>query len=127
MKFDLTDDTFLMYAIKQYDNPHCKGLNEFYEDMKRFKYIKRLFGRYRAGKGLRERLILNHIIVINNLFGSEATVKMLFFKIDKKYWSELKTFLVFLNLMPENVLLYGDVPEVDISLDLFIVNTLRRI
>ena len=49
MKFDLTDDTFLMYAIKQYDNPHCKGLNEFYEDMKRFKYIMRLFGIYRAG------------------------------------------------------------------------------
>jgi hypothetical protein len=127
MNFDLTDDTFLMYAIKQYDNPHCKGLTEFNEDMKKFKYIKRLLGRYRAGKGLRERLLLNHIIVISNLFGPEACVKMLFFKIDKKFWSELKTFLVFLNLMPQGAMLYDGVNETDIPLDAFIIDTLRRI
>lgn len=119
MVFDLTEDSFFMYAIKHYDNPACKGLSEFNEDMKRFKYLKRLLGRYHAGKGLKDRLILNHIIVINNLFGPEASVKMLFYKVDKKHWSSLKTFLVFLNLMPEN--------ESEIPIDMVITNTLRRI
>lgn len=127
MIFDLNDDTFLMYAIKHYDNPFCKGLTEFNEDIKRFKYIKRLLGRYAAGKGLKDRLILNHIIVINNLFGPEASVKMLFFKVDKKYWSQLKTFLIFLNIMPTNVKLYDDINEIDVPIDMFIANTLRKI
>ena len=127
MTFDLTEDTFFMYAIKNYDNPACKGLSEFNEDMKRFKYLKRLLGRYHAGKGLKDRLILNHIIVINNLFGPEASVKMLFYKVDKKHWSSLKTFLVFLNLMPENVYLIDDLNESDIPIDMQIANVLRRI
>lgn len=127
MVFDLTEDTFFMYAIKHYDNPACKGLSEFNEDMKRFKYLKRLLGRYHAGKGLKDRLILNHIIVINNLFGPEASVKMLFYKVDKKHWSALKTFLVFLNVMPENVQLYHDMNESDIPVDMQIANVLRRI
>lgn len=127
MIFDLTEDTFFMYAIKHYDNPACKGLSEFNEDMKRFKYLKRLLGRYHAGKGLKDRLILNHIIVINNLFGPEASVKMLFYKVDKKHWSSLKTFLVFLNLMPENVTLYNDINESDVPIDMQIANVLRRI
>ena len=100
MKFELTEDNFLLYAIKNYDNANCKGMDEFLDDMKRFKYLKRLLRKYVAGKGLKERLILNHIIVIYNLFGIEAATKMLFFKIDKKFWSQLKTFLVFLNFMP---------------------------
>lgn len=119
MIFELTEDNFFMYAIKNYDNPACKGIVEFNEDMKRFKYLKRLLGRYHAGKGLKDRLILNHIIVINNLFGPEASVKMLFYKVDKKHWSSLKTFLVFLNLMPDS--------ETDIPIDMTIANTLRRI
>lgn len=127
MIFDLTEDTFFMYAIKHYDNPACKGLSEFNEDMKRFKYLKRLLGRYHAGKGLKDRLILNHIIVINNLFGPEASVKMLFYKVEKKHWSSLKTFLVFLNLMPENVTLYNDINESDVPIDMQIANVLRRI
>ena len=127
MTFDLTEDTFFMYAIKHYDNPACKGLSEFNEDMKKFKYLKRLLGRYHAGKGLKDRLILNHIIVINNLFGPEASVKMLFYKVDKKHWSALKTFLTFLNLMPEDVTLYNNVHESDIPIDMFVANTLRRI
>lgn len=127
MTFDLTEDTFFMYAIKHYDNPACKGMSEFLEDMKRIKYLKRLLGRYHAGKGLKDRLILNHIIVINNLFGPEACIKMLFFKVDKKHWSSLKTFLVFLNLMPENVILYNNINETDIPIDMTIANTLRRI
>lgn len=127
MDFDLTEDTFFMYAIKHYDNPACKGMSEFLEDMKRIKYLKRLLGRYHAGKGLKDRLIMNHIIVINNLFGPEACVKMLFYKVDKKHWSALKTFLVFLNLMPENVILYNNINETDIPIDMSIANTLRRI
>jgi hypothetical protein len=127
MNFDLTEDTFFMYAIKHYDNPACKGLSEFNEDMKKFKYLKRLLGRYHAGKGLKDRLIMNHIIVINNLFGPEASVKMLFYKVDKKHWPALKTFLVFLNLMPENVVLYNDINESDVPVDMEIANVLRRI
>ena len=127
MTFDLTEDTFFMYAIKHYDNPACKGLSEFNEDMKKFKYLKRLLGRYHAGKGLKDRLILNHIIVINNLFGPEASVKMLFYKVDKKHWSVLKTFLVFLNIMPENVTLYNNIHETDVPIDMLVANTLRRI
>jgi len=127
MIFDLNDDNFLMYAIKQYDNPACKGLVEFQEDLKRFKYIKRLLSRYRAGKGLKERLILNHIIVINNLFGPEACVKMMFYKMDKKYWPEIKTFLVFLNIMPSDVILYDGIRDTDVPIDMYIANILRKI
>lgn len=100
MKFDLTEENFALFAIKYYDNPNCHGMAEFYDDLKRFRYLKRLFRKYKAGKGLKERLIVNHIIVIYNLFGIEAATKMLFFKIEKKFWPQLKTFLVFLNCMP---------------------------
>lgn len=97
---ELTEENFLLYAIKHYDNPACKGMTEFQDDLKRFRYIKRLFRKYTAGGGLKERLILNHLVVLYNLFGIEATTHMLFYKIEKRYWSQLKTFLVFLNLMP---------------------------
>jgi hypothetical protein len=127
MVFDLTEESFLMYAIKNYDNPNCRGMHEFHEDLKRIKYIKRLLGRYRAGKGLKERLLLNHIIVLNNLFGPEAIVKILFFKLEKKYWSELKTFLLFLNIMPPNVTLYDNIHETQIPVDMHIANILRKI
>jgi hypothetical protein len=127
MIVELTEDNFFMYAIKNYDNPACKGLTEFNEDMKRFKYLKRLLGRYHAGKGLKERLILNHIIVINNLFGSEACVRMLFYKVDRKHWATLKTFLVFLNLIPENMIVRSNVNETEIPIDMFVANTLRKI
>jgi hypothetical protein len=98
--YELTEDNFVLFAMKYYDNPHCKGLNEFNDDLKRFRYLKRLFRKYRVGSGLKERLIVNHIIVIYNLFGVEAATKMLFFKIDEKYWPQLKSFLLFLNFMP---------------------------
>lgn len=100
MVFELTEDNFTLFAIKHYDNPACKGMMEFNDDLKRFRYLKRLFRKYTAGKDLRERLILNHLVVIYNLFGKDAATRMLFFKVDKEYWSQLKTFLVFLNYMP---------------------------
>ena len=92
---ELTEDNFMMYAIKNYDNPSCIGMDEFLDDLKRFKYIKRLLRKHNVGKELKERLILNHIIVLGNLFGIEATTKMLFFKLEEKFWPQVKTFLVF--------------------------------
>lgn len=100
MSFELTEENFVIYAMKHYDNPACRGMAEFADDLKRFRYLKRLFRKYTAGKGLKERLIVNHLVVLYNLFGPEATTRMLFFKIEKKYWSQLKTFLVFLSCMP---------------------------
>lgn len=106
MRFQkITNDNFLLFAIKNYDNPQCEGEAEFYDDMKRFKYVKRLFSKYDEHGILKERLILNHIIVITNLFGVDAGTTLLFFKLEKKYWSYLKTFLMFLNMMDETELL----------------------
>lgn len=129
MKFELTEENFMMYAMKHYDNPYCKGMVEFLDDIKRFKYIKRLLGKYINNNDLKERLIINHLIILNNLFGVEAATKMLFFKIDKKYWSQLKTFLVFLNYMPEKVVVNEDSPifESEIALDPKIIEILRKV
>ncbi len=91
----------MIYAIKHYHNPSCEGISEFYDDMKRFKYIKRLFRKYQDSGVLKERLLLNHIIVLNNLFGADAASTLLFFKIEMEHWSALKSFLIFLNIMPE--------------------------
>lgn len=129
MTFELTEDKFIMYAMKYYDNPSCKGMAEFLDDIKRFKYIKRLLGKYLSGKELKERLIINHMIVLNNLFGVEATTKMLFFKIDKKFWPQLKTFLVFLNYMPTTIFISKGniINEKDIPLDDTIMEILRKV
>jgi hypothetical protein len=129
MILELTEENFVMYAIKHYDNPSCKGMAEFLDDIKRFKYIKRLLGKYTAGKDLKDRLIINHIIILNNLFGVEATTKMLFYKIDKKFWPQLKTFLVFLSYMPEKVIVSQGITikESEIPLDQTIVDILRKV
>lgn len=117
--FELTDDTFNLYAMKFYDNPGCKGSAEFEDDLKRFRYLKRLFRKYRAGSGLKERLIINHLVVLYNLFGIEAATNMLFFKIDQKYWPQLKSFLLFLNVMPPDNML--------VEPDLTVLESLRKI
>jgi len=129
MNFELNEDNFLLYAIKHYDNPNCRGMNEFLDDLKKFKYLKRLFRKYSATNDLKERLILNHLIVIYNLFGAEAATKMLFYKIEKKYWPHLKTFLVFLNYMPLKIIVSKGVEltESDIPLDESIIEILRKI
>ena len=101
----LTKDNIMMYAIKHYHNPSCEGMSEFNDDMKRFKYVKRLFRKYEESGILKERLLLNHILILNNLFGAEASSTLLFFKTEQEYWSALKSFLEFLNIMPENDLL----------------------
>ena len=95
----ITTDNVIMFAIKHYDNPQCEGEKEFYDDMKRFKYIKRLLRKHNDTGILKERLLLNHIIVLKNLFGAEACVTLLLFKIQKEYWETLKSFLLFLNIL----------------------------
>ena len=93
-----------MFAIKHYDNPQCEGEKEFYDDMKRFKYIKRLLRKYKETSILKERLILNHIIILRNLFGPEACVTLLLYKIQQEYLSTLKSFLLYLNMIREDEL-----------------------
>ena len=102
----LTESTFLMYAMKHYDNPHCSDISEFEEDMKRFQYLRKLFGRYRQEGELKERLILNHLIVLYNVFGENAT-NMLFMKLSE-YHEYLKPFVEYLYFMP-SVVMYEDV------------------
>jgi len=97
----LTESTFLLFASKYYDNPNCTDIVEFDEDLKRFQYLRKLFGRYKQDNDLKERLILNHLIVIYNIFGPEAT-NMLFMKLHE-YHEFLKPFVVYLNFMPSVV------------------------
>ncbi|MAR77677.1 MAG: hypothetical protein CMD43_01890 [Gammaproteobacteria bacterium] len=95
----ITNDNVMMFAIKHYDNPQCEGEKEFHDDMKRFKYIKRLLRKYKETGVLKERLLLNHIIILKNLFGPEACVTLLLFKIQREHWETLKSFLLFLNIL----------------------------
>ena len=94
----------VMYAIRHYNNPQCEGEPEFDDDMKRFKYLKRLFRKYHESGELKERLILNHLIVITNVFGVDAGSTLLIFKIEPVYWTTLKTFMKFLGMLPESEL-----------------------
>ena len=126
---DLTDKNIDLYIMKVYENPQCVSLEEFHDDMKRIKYIKRLFNRYENTGDLKERLILNHIIVLYNVFGVESATRILFFKIEEKFWSTLKTFLVFLQYMPEKVkgIRGKEIEDSDIELNFDVVNSLREI
>ena len=100
----ITPDNVMMYAIRHYDNPQCEGEKEFNDDLKRFKYIKRLLRKYYETNILKERLLLNHIIVLNNVFGATASTTLLLFKIQREYWPALKSFLIFLNTITEDEL-----------------------
>lgn len=97
----LGESTFLLYAAKYYDNPYCHDISEFEEDLKRFQYLRKLFGRYKQFGDLKERLILNHLIIIYNCFGTNAT-NMLFMKLDE-YHDHLKPFVEYLNFMPDTI------------------------
>ena len=102
MHFDeLNDKNYLMLAIKHYDNPHSVTLDDFMEDMKKFKYLKRLLKRYVKTGVLRTNLILNHLIVLYNVFG-EGTLPLLMYKLEKEYWPVLKTFIIYLNRYSED-------------------------
>jgi hypothetical protein len=124
MRFnELTNENYLMFALLHYDNPHCIDIKEYFEDVRKLKYIKRLFNRYKEDDVLKERLILNHIISFYNVFDNEAATRLLFFRVGEEYHSLLKTFLVFLNRMPDkiNENLYSS----DIYLDEKIIEILR--
>ena len=125
---NLSDYNFMIYAMKAYDKPNCI-MSEFEEDLKRIKYVKRLIKRYKATGELKERLILNHIIILSNVFGVEATVRMLFYKLDEDDFEVLKTFLLFLNFMPKIVRGVGskDILSSDVSVDLFVGKRLRDV
>lgn len=117
-----------MYAMKIYDKPNCI-MSEFKEDMKRFNYLKRLFKRYRKMGEMRERLVLNHLVVLYNVFGAEALTRLLFFKMSKDDYSILKTYLTFLSCMPEVVrgIKGQNIVSSEISVDMKIAESLRRI
>ena len=102
----LDDTNFLLYAAKHYENPQCYDTVEFYDDLKRIKYLKRLFNMYVETNNLKERLILNHIIILYNVFGPIAATRMLFLKLGE-YKELLKPFLELLNFMPEIVVNIG--------------------
>lgn len=125
----LTDKNLIMYAMKHYDNVQCIDVDEFNDDLKRINYIKRLFVRYHNDGELKERLILNHLIILFNVFPIEVASNILFFKIDSEYWSSLKTFLVYLNYMPEKLTFVEncEILTSDIPLDDKIITTLRSI
>ena len=100
----INPNNVVMYAIRHYNNPQCEGEKEFEDDLKRFKYIKRLLRKYHDTGILKERLLLNHLIVLHNVFGTTACVTLLLYKIQKEYWSVLKSFLIFLNSITEEEL-----------------------
>ena len=122
----VNENNFLLFAAKHYDNPQCHDTEEFYDDLNRFKYIKRLFIKYLEYGELRERLILNHITILYNVF-NDATTEMLFFKLEG-YHEFLKPFLVLLNKMPDKIT-YSDtsIYSSDIVMDNRIITTLRKI
>lgn len=120
----LNEENFVMFAMKMYDNPQCKNIDEFYEDLDRIKYVKRLLHKYINRGVLRERLILNHIIVLTNLFTPLGSTKMLFYKLDEEMHPSLKTFLLYLNYLPDEI---EEVPLSMIESDLYITKRLREI
>lgn len=125
MNEQLNEANFLIYAMHHYDNTQCYSLVEFEDDLKKFLYLKKLISRYKNNGDLKERLILNHIIVLYNLFG-EATTSMLFYKVDENCWDILVTFLVYLNRMPEVIPEFNIVLS-EVILDEKVISILRKI
>lgn len=126
---DVNDDNFIIFAMKFYENPQCLSEKDFHNDLKILKYIKRLLNRYKKTGEIKTRLMLNHLIMLGNVFPIEILVRILFLKIPNDYWKELKTFLIFLKYMPEKV---GSVNgkyilSSDIEIDFKIVENLRKI
>jgi hypothetical protein len=119
-KIEVTEDNYLIVAAKHYNNPQCSSTDEFYADLDRIKYIKRIINRYLETGDLSERLLLNHIIVFCNVFGIEIGVKMMAVKLEYKYWSVIKTILVFLKYIQSTDL-------IGIDMDKNVIKVLREI
>ena len=115
----ITANNWTMFAMKYYDNPGCEGEEEFYEDLKRFKYLKRLFKKYYESGNLKERLILNHMIILSNVFTVQAASTLLIFKLEPEYWPAMKAFMIFLNMLPETEL-------TEIEMDDHVWSTLKK-
>ena len=126
---NLTEDNVILYAMKHYENSQCLSEVEFHNDLKIIKYIKRLFNRYKRTGEIKERLMLNHLIMLSNVFPVVVLTRILFLRIAQEYWVELKTFLVFLKYMPEVVETINgkEIISSDISIDMKIANKLRKI
>ena len=130
MKFaDLTEENFLMFSMREYNNMQCTDVEEFYDDLKKVKYIKRLFNIYKNDGQLKERLILNHLITWYNVFPTQAGTRILFYKIEEHFWPMLKTFLIFLERMPDKIesIRGKTILSPEIKLDEGIVTRLRTI
>ena len=117
---ELNDENFTLFAIKHYNNPQGLSTEEFYEDIRRFRYLKRLLKRYYKNGELRERLILNHIIILSNLFGVSNAIRMLKFKIEMEYWPVIKTCLLYLGYVEEDF-------EINIPIDMEVAKILREL
>jgi len=126
---DLNEGTFLMYAMKEYNNIQCTNIEEFHDDLKKIKYIKRLFNVYINNGQLKERLILNHLIVFYNVFPVYAGTRILFYKIEEEFWPILKTFLIFLDRMPDKIesIRGHEITSTNIKMDDGIIKRLRTI
>ena len=125
----LTNENFLIYAAKHYDNAQCHSTEEFIDDLKRIKYIKKLITKYVESGELKDRLILNHLIILNNVFGAVHLPRILFLKMNKQFMY-IKPFLILLNVLPDKLYNVGDVDVIDIDtipMDENIVEKLRAI
>jgi len=125
---DLNEKNFLLYAMQHYENPQCVEVEEFNDDLKKIKYIKRLLNQYAIEGVLKERLLLNHIIVFYNVFSVEAATRILFYKLEEQFWSMLKTFLFYLNFLPSTIESVNGktILTIEIPMDQGIVDSLRK-
>lgn len=126
---DLNEENFLLYAMKNYNNPQCLSMSDFHDDMKILKYVKRLINRYLLTGDLKDRLILNHLIMFGNIFPIPVATRILFYKLPKNMWITLKTFLVYLNYMPDKIeKINGEmIYSADLGVDIKIIKILREI
>jgi len=128
MADDLNDNTIDMYMLRSYMNPQCIGIEEYNDDVSRIKYIKRLLNRYATNGELKEQLLLNHVIIIYNVFGVIPATRILFYNIQEEHWSALKTIMVFLQTMPDIIkgINGKDILNSDIAVDMNIARRLER-
>ena len=113
---ELNDDNYMLFAIRHYENPHSVTKEDFLDDLKRFKYVKRLLKRFKKTGVLKSHLLVNHFIILFNIFG-DATIPLLFYKIDKELWSTMKSFLIFLNRLPQTPKSY--IHDIHVDLECF--------
>ena len=125
----MNEKNFLLFAMQHYENPQCVEVEEFNDDLRKIKYIKRLFNQYHIEGTLKERLILNHLIVFYNVFPVKVATRILFLKLEEHFWPILKTFLVYLHYMPEEKIESINGKEIivsDVPMDQLVIDRLRE-